>query len=93
MGNVQLHNAYIVQIVESKFQFIAMDDCCKIYTLQLSPELGLQKITTEQERNLFRLLDRSKPHVDSQLVVCGDMLLMVNNASMLFSSKMYTLPP
>ncbi|XP_044428177.1 uncharacterized protein, partial [Triticum aestivum] len=67
-SELQLHNTCIVQIVELKGQFIAMDDCCKIYTLQLSPELGLQKMTC---------VDLPITFVDSWLVVCGDMLLMI----------------
>ena len=71
-SELQLSDARIEQIVEFNGQFIAMDDCYKIYTLQLSPQLGLQEITTEWVGDLTPS-SYSKPW----LVVCGDMLLMV----------------
>ena len=72
-SEVQLSDARIEQIVEINGQFIAMDDSYKIHSLQLSPQLGLQKITTEWVGDLSPS-SYSKPW----LVVCGDMLLMVD---------------
>ncbi|KAF7046337.1 hypothetical protein CFC21_055369 [Triticum aestivum] len=69
---LQLSDAPIEKIVEFNGQFIAMDDFYKIYTLQLSPQLGLQEITTEWVGDLAPSSD-AKPW----LVVCGNMLLMV----------------
>uniref|UniRef100_A0ACD5ZIU3 Uncharacterized protein n=2 Tax=Avena sativa TaxID=4498 RepID=A0ACD5ZIU3_AVESA len=71
-SEVQLSDARIEQIVEFNGQFIAMDDSYKIYSLQLSPQLGLQEITTEWVGDLAPS-SYSKPW----LVVCGDRLLMV----------------
>ncbi|XP_020172037.2 uncharacterized protein [Aegilops tauschii subsp. strangulata] len=72
-SELQLSHAWIEQIVEFNGQFIAMDDCYEIYTLQLSPQLGLQKITAECVSNLT-----PSSYVKPWLVVCGDMLLMVS---------------
>uniref|UniRef100_N1R065 F-box domain-containing protein n=1 Tax=Aegilops tauschii TaxID=37682 RepID=N1R065_AEGTA len=69
---LQLSDAPIEKIVEFNHQFITMDDCYKIYTMQLSPLLGLQEITTEWVGDLAPSSD-AKPW----LVVCGNMLLTV----------------
>lgn len=71
-SELKLSDAWIEQIVEFNGQFIAMDDSYKIYTLQLSPQLGLQEISTEWIDDL-----RPSPYIDPWLVACGDMLLMV----------------
>ncbi|KAE8802328.1 hypothetical protein D1007_21877 [Hordeum vulgare] len=75
-SELELSHAWIEQIVEFNGQFIAMDDCCEIYTLQLSPQLGLQKITTEFVSDLT-----PSSYEKPWLVVCGDMLLMVSRFS------------
>ncbi|XP_037424966.1 uncharacterized protein LOC119289891 [Triticum dicoccoides] len=72
-SELQFSDAWIVQIVELNGQFLAMDDWYKIYTLQLSPQLGLQEITTEWVGDLA-----PSSYVDPWLVVCGNMLLMVS---------------
>ncbi|KAF7046332.1 hypothetical protein CFC21_055364 [Triticum aestivum] len=71
-SELQLSHAWIEQIVEFNGQFIAMDDCYEIYTLQLSPQLGLQKITAEFVGDLI-----PSSYEKPWLVVCGDMLMMV----------------
>lgn len=72
-SELQLSDARIEQIVELNGQLIAMDDSYKIYTLLLSPQLGLQEITTEWVGDLPPC-----SYVKPWLVVCGDMLLMVS---------------
>lgn len=56
------------QIVKCTGQFIAMDCYSSVYTLQLAPQLGLQKITTKWIDKIIR---------HPFLVACGDILLMI----------------
>lgn len=71
---LQLDDARIEQIVEFNGKFIAMDYHYRIYTLQLAPRLGLQEIKTEWWDGMAEC-----PYLRPWLVVCGDMLLIVDH--------------
>ncbi|KAF7110555.1 hypothetical protein CFC21_110643 [Triticum aestivum] len=73
-SELKLSDARVDQIVEFNGQFIAMDYSQRIYILKLAPQLGLQEITTEWWDDMTEC-----PYLRPWLVVCGDMLLMVDH--------------
>ena len=73
-SELKLSDARVDQIVEFNGQLIAMDYFQRIYILKLAPELGLQEITTEWWDGMTEC-----PYLRPWLVVCGDMLLMVDH--------------
>ncbi|KAF7097549.1 hypothetical protein CFC21_099353 [Triticum aestivum] len=73
-SEIKLSDARIDQIVEFNGQFIAMDYSQRIYFLKLAPQLGLQEITTKWWDGMTEC-----PYLRPWLVVCGDMLLMVDH--------------
>ncbi|CAN6172169.1 unnamed protein product [Urochloa humidicola] len=78
-SELQLNDSRIEQIVEFNGQFIAMDFRYKIYTLSLAPQLDLQEITTVWWDDMDEC-----PFLRPWLVVCGDMLLIVDHYINLF---------
>ncbi|WVZ82900.1 LOW QUALITY PROTEIN: hypothetical protein U9M48_030107 [Paspalum notatum var. saurae] len=70
-SELQVDDARIDQIVEFKGQFIAMDGYYRLYTLSL---LGLLKIATVWWDGM-----KECPFLRPWIVVCGDMLLMVDH--------------
>ncbi|KQK19767.1 uncharacterized protein LOC100839240 [Brachypodium distachyon] len=73
-SELKLSDARIDQIVEFNGHFIAMDYSQRIYTLQLAPQLGLQEIRTKWWDDMTEC-----PYLRPWLVVCGDMLLIVDH--------------
>ncbi|KAL6606341.1 hypothetical protein ACP70R_041994 [Stipagrostis hirtigluma subsp. patula] len=73
-SELRLDDARIDQIVEFNGQFIAMDYHQRLYTLSLAPQLGLQEIETVWWDDMDEC-----PYLRPWLVVCGDMLLMVDH--------------
>jgi len=81
-SELQLNDSRIEQIVEFKGQFIAMDFRYSLYTLSLAPQLSLQEITTVWWDDMDEC-----PFLRPWLVVCGDMLLIVDHyISLLFGA-------
>jgi hypothetical protein len=62
------------QIGHHDNQFIAMDYLSSLYTLQLAPQLSLQKLITKQLDNLT-----GSAYSPPWIVVCGDMHVMVKH--------------
>ncbi|KAG2632935.1 uncharacterized protein LOC120659824 [Panicum virgatum] len=73
-SELQLDNSWIEQIVEFNGQFIAMDSRYRLYTLSLAPHLGLQEIATVRWDGTGEC-----PYLSPSIVLCGDMLLMVDH--------------
>ncbi|KAJ1257612.1 hypothetical protein BS78_10G009300 [Paspalum vaginatum] len=73
-SELQVDDARIEQIVEFKGQFIATDGYYRLYTLSLAPQLGLQEIATVWWDGM-----KECPFLRPWIVVCGDMLLMVDH--------------
>jgi hypothetical protein len=80
-SELQLDDSRIEQIVEFNGQFIAMDFRYRLYTLSLAPQLGLQEITTVWWDGMNEC-----PFQRPWLVVCGDMLLIVDYYINLFTA-------
>ncbi|KAL6606340.1 hypothetical protein ACP70R_041993 [Stipagrostis hirtigluma subsp. patula] len=72
-SELRLDNARIHQIVDFNGQIIAMDISFKLYNLSLAPRLGLQEIKIEWCGDM-----REWQLMWPWLVVCGDMLLIVD---------------
>ncbi|XP_037466830.1 uncharacterized protein LOC119338646 [Triticum dicoccoides] len=66
-SEIQLNDTRIEQIVEYNYHY-------RIYTLQLAPQLGLQEIKTLWWDGMDEC-----PYLIPWLVVCGDMLLIVDH--------------
>ena len=73
-SKLRLDDSRIEQIVEFNGQFIAMDYYYKLYNLSLAPQLGLQEIATAWWDG-----EDACPYLRPWIVVCGDMLLMVDH--------------
>ncbi|KAJ1257615.1 hypothetical protein BS78_10G009600 [Paspalum vaginatum] len=76
-SELRLDDSRIEQIVEFKCQFIAlvaMDGNYRLYTLSLAPQLGLLEIATVWWDGMDAC-----PYLRPWIVVCGDMLLMVDH--------------
>ncbi|XP_066400541.1 uncharacterized protein [Miscanthus floridulus] len=73
-SKLQLNDSRIEQIVEFNGQFIAMDYHYRLHNLSLAPQLGLQEIATMWWDGLDEC-----PYLRPWIVVCGDMLLMVDH--------------
>jgi len=79
-SELRLNDSRIEQIVEFKGQFIALDYEYRLHTLSLAPQLGLQEISTVWWDDMGAC-----PYLRPWLVVCGDMLLIVDHyISLLF---------
>lgn len=72
-SELKFSDARVDQIVDFNGQFIAMV-CDRLYTLQLAPQLGLQEIETVWWDDMTEC-----PYLRPWLVVCGDMLLIVDH--------------
>ncbi|TVU13055.1 hypothetical protein EJB05_46730 [Eragrostis curvula] len=73
-SELRLDDARIDQIVDFNGQLIAMDYHQRLYTVSLSPNLGLQEIATVWWDGMSEC-----PFLRPWLVVCGDMLLIVDH--------------
>ncbi|CAN6215395.1 unnamed protein product [Urochloa humidicola] len=73
-SELRLEDSRIEQIVEFNGQFIAMDGSYRLYTLSLAPHLSLQEIKTVWWDGMNEC-----PYLRPWIVVCGDMLLMVDH--------------
>ncbi|KAL6867612.1 hypothetical protein ACP4OV_015636 [Aristida adscensionis] len=73
-SELQLDDARIDQIVDFNGQLIAMDYHYRLYNLSLAPRLGLEEIKTVWWDDMEEC-----PFLRPWLVVCGDMLLIVDH--------------
>jgi hypothetical protein len=73
-SELRLKDARIDQIVDLNGQLIAMDYHQKLYTLSLAPNLGLEEIATKWWDGMTEC-----PFLRPWLVVCGNLLLMVDH--------------